>query len=133
VASFLGNPPMNLMPAVVADDPGGRALRIGAWSLAIPAGRMPPLPPNTNVIFGIRPEKISGVAPAGGDTIEAEIVQVEPLGAETIFASRIAGVEKPVFARVGPDVAVKVGERRRLGVDLAASHVFDAEGNALHP
>jgi multiple sugar transport system ATP-binding protein len=133
VASFLGNPPMNLMPAVVSDDPGGRELRIGAWSLAIPADRMPPLPPNTNVIFGIRPEKISGVAPAGGDTIEAEIVQVEPLGAETIFASRIAGVEKPVFARVGPDVAVKVGERRRLGIDLAAAHVFDADGNALHP
>jgi multiple sugar transport system ATP-binding protein len=132
VASFLGNPPMNLMPAVVSDDPGGRALRIGAWSFAVPAERMPPLPPNTNVIFGIRPEKIS-VAQAGGTHIEAEIVQVEPLGAETIFASRIAGVEKPVFARVGPDVAVKVGERRRLGVDLAAAHVFDADGKALHP
>src|SRR5678815_2449389 len=50
VASFLGNPPMNLMPAVVSDDPGGRALRIGAWSFAVPAERMPPLPPNTNVI-----------------------------------------------------------------------------------
>ncbi len=132
VASFLGNPPMNLMPAVVSDDPGGRALRIGAWSFAVPAERMPPLPPNTKVIFGIRPEKIS-VAQAGGMHIEAEIVQVEPLGAETIFASRIAGVEKSVFARVGPDVAVKVGERRRLGVDLAAAHVFDADGNALHP
>jgi len=132
VASFLGNPPMNLMTAVVSDDPGGRALRIGAWSFAVPAERMPPLPPNTKVIFGIRPEKIS-VAQAGGTHIETEIVQVEPLGAETIFASRIAGVEKPVFARVGPDVAVKVGERRRLGVDLAAAHVFDADGKALHP
>src|SRR5689334_7243182 len=107
VASFLGNPPMNLMPAVVADDPGGRTLRIGAWSLAVPADRMPPLPPNTDVIFGIRPEKIS-IAQTGSAPIDAEIVQVEPLGAETIFASRIAGVDKPVFARVGPDVAVKV-------------------------
>ena len=35
------------------------------------------------------------------------------------------------FARVGPDVPVKVGERRELGIDLAAAHVFDAEGNAL--
>ncbi len=133
VASFLGNPPMNLMPAVVSDDPGGRTIRVGPWSLAVPAERMPPLPPNTKVIFGIRPEKISAAGPAGGTAIEAEIVQVEPLGAETIFASRIAGVEKPIFARVGPDVAVKVGERRRLGVDLSAAHVFDADGNALHP
>ena len=93
---------------------------------------MPPLPPNTNVIFGIRPEKISGAPQPGGASIEAEIVQVEPLGAETIFAGRIAGVEKPVFARVGPDIPVKVGERRELGLDLSAAHVFDAEGNALH-
>ena len=114
VASFLGNPPMNLMPAIVSDDPGGRGIRIGPWSLALPAERMPPLPPNTNVIFGIRPEKIL-VAQTGGPSIEGEIVQVEPLGAETIFASRVAGVDKPVFARVGPDVAVKVGERRTVG------------------
>src|ERR1044071_8542997 len=82
VASFLGNPPMNLMPAVVADDPDGRTLRIGAWSLALPADRMPPLPPNTSVIFGIRPEKISGTPQAGGTPVQAEVVQVEPLGAE---------------------------------------------------
>ena len=63
---------------------------------------MAPLAPNTDVIFGIRPEKVSGAPQADGATIEVEIVQVEPLGAETIFAGRIAGVEKPVFARVGP-------------------------------
>src|ERR1044072_779477 len=133
VASFLGNPPMNPMPAIVSADPGGRGLRMPAWSLAVPARPLPPLPPGTPVIFGIRPEKISGVAQAGTPSIEAEIVQVEPLGAETIFASRIAGVDKPVFARVGPDVAGEVGERRQLGVDLAAAHIFDADGNALHP
>jgi hypothetical protein len=37
------------------------------------------------------------------------------------------------FARVGPDVPVKVGERRQLGIDLGAAHVFDAAGNALLP
>jgi len=129
VASFLGNPPMNLMQAVVTDASGGRGIRVGAWSFALPSDRMPPLSPNQNVIFGIRPEKISVAANATG--IEAEIVQVEPLGAETIFACRLPEVEKPVFARVGPDVPVKVGERRRLGFDLAAAHVFDGEGNAL--
>src|SRR6476661_2097486 len=44
VASFLGNPPMNLLRAAVTDDADGRGLRIGAWSFAVPAGRMPPLP-----------------------------------------------------------------------------------------
>jgi multiple sugar transport system ATP-binding protein len=133
VASFLGNPPMNLLKAVVTDDAGGRRIRIGSWSFALSAERTSPLPPNSNVIFGIRPEKISGVPHAGGVNIEVEIVQVEPLGAETIFACRIAEVEKPIYARIGPDIPVKVGERRQLGVDLGAAHVFDAEGIALHP
>jgi multiple sugar transport system ATP-binding protein len=133
VASFLGNPPMNLMNALVTEDPSGRGLRIGPWAFTLGADSMPPSPSGTSVIFGIRPEKISGVPRAGDAHVEAEIVQVEPLGAETIFAGRIAGVEKPVFARVGPDIPVKVGERRELGFDLGAAHVFDAEGVALRP
>jgi multiple sugar transport system ATP-binding protein len=132
VASFLGNPPMNLIKAVVMDDSGGRTLRVGTSALTLPAERMPALPPNTNVIFGIRPEKLSGV-PQPGAAVEGEVVQVEPLGAETIFACRIPEIEKPVFARVGPDVPVMVGEKRLLGIDLAAAHVFDSEGNALRP
>jgi multiple sugar transport system ATP-binding protein len=130
VASFLGNPPMNLMQAVVTDDPSGRGIRIGAWSFVLPAGRMSPLRPHSSLIFGVRPEKIS--ATPGGAGIEAEIVQVEPLGAETIFAFRIPEVERPIFARVGPDVPLKVGDRRQLSIDLASAHVFDAQGNALH-
>src|SRR5687767_6097618 len=46
VASFLGNPPMNLMQAIVTDDANGRGIRVGAWSFALPPDRMPPLPPN---------------------------------------------------------------------------------------
>jgi multiple sugar transport system ATP-binding protein len=130
VASFLGNPPMNLLKATVIDAPGGRTLRVGGGTLTLPADRMPALSPNTSVIFGVRPEKLSGT-PKPGATIEGEVVQVEPLGAETIFACRIPAVDKPVFARVGPDVAVMVGEKRALGIDLAAAHVFDSEGNAL--
>ncbi len=133
VASFLGNPPMNLVKAVVTDDPGGRSLRIGSLALTLPANRMPALRPGTDAIFGVRPEKISGVAREGLAKIEVEVIQVEPLGAETIFAGRIPGVDKPLFARVGPDIEVAVGERRALGIDLSAAHLFDAGGVALYP
>src|SRR5215218_10022185 len=44
VASFLGNPPMNLMKAVVTDDPSGRAIRVGTQTHVLPADRMLPLP-----------------------------------------------------------------------------------------
>jgi ABC-type sugar transport system ATPase subunit len=75
---------------------------------------------------------LAGV-PQPGAAIQGEVVQVEPLGAETIFACRVPDVERPVFARVGPDVPVKVGEKRQLGIDLSAAHVFDSDGNALRP
>src|SRR6185503_2704798 len=127
VASFLGNPPMNLLRAAVTDDADGRGLRIGAWRIVIPAERMPALSVGTEVIFGIRPEKLSGTPQPGATSIDGEVVQVDPLGAETIFAARIPDVDKPLFARVGPDVPIKVGERRQLGVDLSAAHVFDAQ------
>src|SRR5262245_24301929 len=51
VASFLGNPPMNLLKATVTDAPDGRTLRVGTALLALPAERMRPLRPNTDVIF----------------------------------------------------------------------------------
>jgi multiple sugar transport system ATP-binding protein len=133
VASFLGNPPMNLLKAVVTDNPGGRGIRVGAWVLVLPVERMAPLPPNTSIIFGIRPENVSPTPHGEAATVEVEIVQVEPLGAETIFAGRISDAERPIFARVGPDVQIAVGERRQLSFDLAAAHVFDAEGIGLRP
>jgi multiple sugar transport system ATP-binding protein len=133
VASFLGNPPMNLLKAQVTEAASGRGLRIGDWSFALDADSMPPLRPGTEVVFGIRPEKIAGTPRSGNANVAVEIVQVEPLGAETIFAARIPGVEKPIFARIGPDIPVKVGERRELGLDLTAAHVFDADGVALRP
>jgi ABC-type sugar transport system ATPase subunit len=117
----------------VTDDAGGRGVRIGAWRLMVPAERMPPQVAGTEVIFGIRPEKLSGTPQPGGPTLGAEVVQVEPLGAETIFAVRIPEIDRPVFARVGPDVPVKVGDRLVLGIDLSAAHLFDAQGDALHP
>src|ERR1041384_3565254 len=40
VASFLGNPPMNLMKGIVTDGTGGRQIRIGAASFSLPAERM---------------------------------------------------------------------------------------------
>ena len=121
-----------LLVLAVTDEVGGRGLRAGEWSLALGAESVPALRPGTEVVFGIRPEKI-GVPRAGSANATVEVTQVEPLGAETIFAARIAGVDKPIFARIGPDIPVKVGERRELGFDLGAAQVFDVDGVALRP
>ena len=59
VASFLGNPPMTLLPAVATDKSGGRCLKIGDSEIELPPGRCPPLRPGSQVTFGIRPEHVA--------------------------------------------------------------------------
>jgi multiple sugar transport system ATP-binding protein len=133
VASFLGNPPMNLIPATVADRPDGRRLRAGANELALPADRAPAMPAGGAVTFGIRPEHVSQ-RPQPGDgvaRIEAAIERIEPLGAETIVAARLPGVERSFFARMPGDAELAVGERCELYLDLKAAHVFGDDGRAL--
>ena len=136
VAGFLGNPPMNLIPARVAEGDGGRRLAVAGESLVLPAARMPALGPDTALTFGIRPEHVSlrrGQAEAGA-SLAAEVLQTEALGAETIVLAALREDRAAkVMARVPGDAGLRVGETCRLQFDLAAAHVFGAEGDVLRP
>jgi multiple sugar transport system ATP-binding protein len=135
VASFLGNPPMTLLPAIATDKSGGRRLQIGSSEIELPPNRCPPLQPGSQVTFGIRPEHVAQNPAANGaaTAIEAEIVRVEPLGAETIVIARLPGVEKLIFARLAGDAIFPIGERRQLFLDAGMAHVFGSDGLALRP
>ena len=102
----------------------------------LPSGKWAPLQAGTAVTVGIRPESVSEQVRANGGafaSVPAEIVQVELLGAETILAARIPGVERDVMARVGATSKLKVGARCTLSLDLSAIHLFDAAGDAIAP
>jgi multiple sugar transport system ATP-binding protein len=135
VASFLGNPPMNLLPARIAGANGGLVVELGQGTIELKSARYPRLSAGAAVTLGIRPESIAEHAnTANSDRfvrVEAEIVQVESLGAETIIAARIAGVADDVMARISPESDMAVGERRVLSLDLSAMHLFDAAGNSM--
>jgi len=135
VASFLGNPPMNLLSAQVAEGKGRPAIRLGGEILELEARQYPALPAGAAITLGIRPESIAAHASTGANGrfvgIEAEIVQIESLGAETILTARISGIDSELVARVGPEVGAAVGERRSLWLDLAAVHLFDATGTLI--
>jgi multiple sugar transport system ATP-binding protein len=135
VASFLGNPPMNLLPARVAGANGGLVVALGQGTIELKAPRYPRLSAGAAVTLGIRPESIAEYASTANSDrfamVEAEIVQVESLGAETIVAARIAGVAADVMARIGPESDMAVGERRALSLDLSTMHLFDAAGNSM--
>ncbi len=133
VAAFLGNPPMNLLPGRADGGSEGLSVKVGETTIQLPPSRCAPLAAGSSVTVGVRPENIAEGTRNGGASasVPAEIVQVEPLGAETILAARLPGVERDVMARVGADSELKVGARCHLSLDLSAVHLFDAAGDVL--
>jgi len=114
VASFLGSPPTNLLPAVF----NGAGLTVGEAKLPVTKRGTA-----DEVVLGIRPEdiRIDGAAPH----VQGEVLAVEPLGAETIVRFRIAGVSNDVLVRGPRTVTARVGERAPITFDLASAHLFD--------
>jgi multiple sugar transport system ATP-binding protein len=138
VASFMGSPAMNFLPAeiVAADGRPGIALGNGgsATVLRLPAERAAAVgQPGRRVVFGIRPEHITHHDPARArrevGLIEAPVEVVEPTGSETIVLVRIG--EREVVASFEPDEAPAVGDRVTLAVDMAKTCLFDPESERL--
>ena len=114
VAGFLGSPPMNLLPATIADG----SVRLGGTTLTLQA-RVPDGP----VTLGVRPEDL---VPAPEGPFAGEVVAVEPLGAETILSVRLPNVERELMLRAGRTAPVGLGEGIALIAPRDAIHLFDA-------
>jgi sn-glycerol 3-phosphate transport system ATP-binding protein len=123
VASFIGAPPMNLMPL---RDAGGFKAAGG------------------DGILGIRPEDIllSSEAPAGGLALSLTVEAIERVGAETyIYGVRSQQGDAPtvsakpgelppgeVIVRVPGAIAPAIGERIRATAPREKLHLFSADG-----
>jgi ABC-type sugar transport system ATPase subunit len=129
VASFIGNPPMNVFPARleaagagVVLHVGGQALRLDADGRAALAGRV--------ATAGVRPEGVT----LGGAGLDARIQHVEYLGHETLAHVVLAGEDaEPIrlVARLPGMQQLADGGSVRVGVDPARLHLFAADGGAL--
>jgi multiple sugar transport system ATP-binding protein len=131
VAGFLGNPAMNLIPGRVSAGGSGRRLLIGETKLDIPSCRMPAQQSGTEVTLGIRPENVALEARSQTASVQLSVSGVETLGAETMLALRLPGLEKEVVARIAGSVVFDIGALRTFHLDLAEAHVFDRDGKAL--
>ncbi len=132
VAGFLGNPPMNLLPAVVPD--GGRGVGLGGSVLQLPEDRMPPVASGHELTFGIRPEDVALRPQEGGSVAEVKgrVAQMEALGAETVVLVTLQD-GAALTARLSGDAGLRIGETCSLFLDLKAAQVFGSEGNAMIP
>jgi multiple sugar transport system ATP-binding protein len=128
VAGFTGSPPMNLLTLDV-DGTRGRGQGI---EIAVPADVLQRRAPGgaRKITLGVRPESVihatdPSAVPAGRCAIDARVVVIEPLGAETLCTFEVAG--QPLVARLGADVRLEPGTAASLAIDPAKAHWFDAE------
>jgi len=124
VAGFIGSPAMNLVPGVAR-------VNGGAPSVEFDGGVRLPAPQNARaadgqpVLYGMRPEHCALAGDAG---LPAEVVVVEPTGADTQLFCRFNGQELTSLVR--DRVACRAGDRVGLVPDLARAHLFDAATGA---
>mgnify|MGYP001826191055 FL=1 len=140
VATFLGDPPMNIIPAHVVDDGGLRFYLIGGQ-------RFPAHPPvaarfaGGRALVGIRPYDIRVERRVDDDAIAAHVEQSEFRGSSTVLTTTLDQMRDPLrggplclritCAGAGPRAGATVG----LHLDGARFHLFDPyTGAALaHP
>jgi sn-glycerol 3-phosphate transport system ATP-binding protein len=131
VASFMGSPPMNLVPGTVE---AGSVLVGGSEVARTPMH-------NGAVTVGIRPESVVLQASGG---VPARVIFAEPLGSHVLVHVEIppsmAGggstpeEPPPVVVQAPPHIRPVPGEEVYLQFDLARTYLFDGEtGAALHP
>jgi ABC-type sugar transport system ATPase subunit len=133
VAGFIGSPPMNLFPARLACDAGGRVwLELAELRVALPAdARSAALRAlaGSEITAGCRAEalRLAGEGEAGA--LRARVEEVECLGHETLVRAR-AG-ELALTVRLPGVRPLAKGEPVALAIDAAQLHLFGADGAAL--
>ena len=126
VASFIGSPKMNALPARLLR-PGPRgALALGEREvvLDLPAGRAP----GEAVTLGIRPEHLDVVTQDADLTAQVDLL--EQLGSETYLYATAPGLPQLCLRHEG-QLRLARGESVGLRAQRANIHLFDSDGLAL--
>lgn len=122
VASFVGQPPMNLIPAVVSPD--RCALLADGARLAI----APPAGAPDKVTLGIRPEDFRAEPGEGSVEIEVAVERVEFIGPRFLVSALLGGL--PLAIELPRSMATT--GKRKLYVQRSRLHFFDPKsGNRL--
>lgn len=120
VAQFIGSPSMNVVQGVLHLSAG--QAQVAAQGASWPAQPVSGGHDGQAVHYGVRPTDIT-LAPAG-QGIAAQVVVVEPTGAETELLVQV-GEFKLVVTLHGRTEA-QPGETVYLNIDAAKTHLFDA-------
>lgn len=148
VATFLGNPAMNILPTIYANG----SFQVGHQCLACPPSIQKKLQPREGQGFdlGIRPEHIEVFPKSTTENddlnsdlwalekvpLEVEVKVVEPLGRETLIRASLPLLdgETTVQVLIPASVRLRSGDRLTVQLDFNQLFVFDpSTGEALYP
>jgi multiple sugar transport system ATP-binding protein len=132
VAEFIGNPPISILPASLAQ--GTSRLQVGSAELPLSAQLLSRLRANDGrggLTFGVRPEDVFLTDSDDAGTLPGQVAVLEPQGHKTlILADTPVG---QVSAIVSSHLVPRVGTGIRLRFGLDRTQIFDADGtNLLH-
>src|SRR5215213_1831566 len=125
VAEFIGNPPMNLLDAVVARADGQVVARSAGVQVPLANGLAERLSLNgaaRQVVLGIRPEHLT-IGPPEPSNARGEVYVVEPMGREQVVDVRIG--EHAIQVIAPASLTFRVGEPVGLAFDASKLHLFD--------
>ena len=132
VASFIGNPPINLLPGVIEKEGDGVSVRMD--QLVLPVPHPPDCSSGTEVLVGIRPDGIKtghGLSrlPEGGQ-LQGEVIVAEVLGGQSLLQWSAGG--NVMVAELEGRIVARPGESLPLGIDLERLLFFDPQtGQAM--
>jgi len=127
VARFVGTPPMNLLPCVIASEDGSISLRGAGWSLPLPpeiTERMSQVDQmGTTVTLAVRPQYLEwSYEPWPDFNLEVLVDVVEPVGTEEIVHCRFGDSElQGLFPLFG---GLREGDRAYLHFRLENALIF---------
>ncbi|WP_029041438.1 ABC transporter ATP-binding protein [Cucumibacter marinus] len=134
VASFIGSPPMNLIPARIED---GKVVFGDKTGVPLPNRLSEFVSDGQEVIFGIRPDDMTpeghGISDSGQSaTLELTVDLAELLGTETLLYTHLGGQE--ALGKMFDPRHVQENETLKFRLSLDKAHLFDAgTGKSVRP
>ncbi len=130
VATFVGTPPMNLMPVHLERRDGAVYAAIEGQRLAVPQRVLGALAgiQVEKTTLGIRPEDLTVSRDVGDGGLQAVVRVIEPMGHETLVYGDIGSTS--VIARTSNAWTGRVGETVSLTLDERRWHLFDGVSGA---
>ena len=134
VATFVGDPPMSLLPARYAEDGGEPTLRLSDTGVSLPATALRPAMQRAGVDADLRLAARAtdiDASPVATErcTVPGDVYTVEAHGYRSIVTVKVGDAHVRLSAP--PDARVRPNDRLWLGLALSNIHVF-ADGRAIH-